>query len=85
MSKSFAGRAASSAAFASSSADQRTLIPSPHTAGTRTPNHPLAIVNPSTPPNECPSTATGRFGGSSSATAAAIEPNEYRGSGDDRP
>src|SRR6266545_2667046 len=68
------GRPASSAALASSSADQRSLIPSPHTAGICTPNQPLARVSPSTPPSECPSTTTGRpaaTAGASPATGSA--------------
>ena len=39
-------------ALASSSGDQRTLIPRPHTARTGTPNHPLASARPTTPPSE---------------------------------
>ena len=78
------GFAASAAARASSSSVHRSLTPSPPAARTSTPNHPLASVNATTPPSECPSTATGPEP-TTAATEAASDPNEYRAAGADRP
>jgi hypothetical protein len=70
------GLAATAAAFASSSGDHRTLMPSPQTAATETPNQPEDSVNASTPPSEWPSTTSGPTPVTASATVAVILPNE---------
>lgn len=65
------GRADRASARASSSSVHATLMPSPQTAETRTPNHPLARASATTPPSEWPSTTTRVTGGTVPATAAA--------------